>query len=814
MSGGFGRGLNDFCEFLKINNGTRGNRNENGSMRGSHRNNFSSRSTFDEYNRNNRENRMEHFTGSDFSSPFDTGGCVGNNRGTRTFMRGGRESTFSSNRKDGDRYSFDRENDFSSGFSAERRGGFSSGYGGRGSGFLAENNMNRRSSNSGGRGGGFYAGGKSNGSSNFGSDHHTGDFSDGHNSSFGGFDYNNDSGDFAIHKRGSRGGHAFSSDRGGGFHPIRSDFDNDRDESFAFGNNKYSGFSSGRKGRGGHSFNNSRNNDSFGDFGSKANNEETSSGTRSFNSGFNSEGKTEFGRPNFSNDWGNRRRNDRGNWHLSDLKRDVGAGYGDSLSENGVRASRFSSHVPEDRSVEEMYKEDEANAKYEISDLDQEVTITGIPQLQKMLRLDDWKNAGFGDLLLRNVVEKSFYSAPRRIQAAVIPLIQNGWDIVGHAETGSGKTAAFILPIINYIMNDGEKNDSRCAPIALILAPTRELVGQLYNQARKFANGTGVTVAKAYGQYKLFENIMELERGCNILFATMGRLKDFVVNRKVKLHNISFFVLDEADRMLSQDSFQTDIISLVHRPDFPSVKNRQTLLFSATITSEVKELAAKVLKENHAFVSNGKTISANPLVEQNFIEVTSENKFDKLIQLLEEDREHNGDVARTLVFVQRKQMADVIALNLIQKNIQSSSISGDRMQKQREEALSDFRKGNIKVLVATDVCARGIDVKDLQHVINYDMPSDRVTYVHRIGRTGRLHRGKATSFINLADDDPALIASIVQVVQEVQQIPPDFLLDIANSRCERADGYVKSQRINGVSGSDGSNFDREFKKEF
>lgn len=490
------------------------------------------------------------------------------------------------------------------------------------------------------------------------------------------------------------------------------------------------------------------------------------------------------------------------------MKRDVGAGCGDRLSENGVRASRFSSHVPEDRSVEEMYKEDEANAKYEISDLDQEVTITGIPQLQKMLRLDDWRNAGFGDLLLRNVVEKSFYSAPRRIQAAVIPLIQNGWDIVGHAETGSGKTAAFILPIINYIMNDGEKNDSRCAPIALILAPTRELVGQLYNQARKFANGTGVTVAKAYGQYKLFENIMELERGCNILFATMGRLKDFVINRKVKLHNISFFVLDEADRMLSQDSFQTDIINLVHRPDFPSVKDRQTLLFSATITSEVKELAAKVLKENHAFVSNGKTISANPLVEQNFIEVTSENKFDKLIQLLEEDREHNGDVARTLVFVQRKQMADVIALNLIQKNIQSSSISGDRMQKQREEALSDFRKGNIKVLVATDVCARGIDVKDLQHVINYDMPSDRVTYVHRIGRTGRLHRGKATSFINLADDDPALIASIVQVVQEVQQIPPDFLLDIANSRCERADGYVKSQR------SDSSNFDREFKKEF
>ncbi|EJW83749.1 hypothetical protein WUBG_05340 [Wuchereria bancrofti] len=811
MSGGFGRGkiIDDSSYFPEsrfnwVENGTRGNRNESGSMRGSHRNNFSN---------------------SDFSSPSDTGDCVGNNRGSRTFTRGGRESGFSSNRKDDDRYSFDRENDFSSGFSAGRRGGFSSGYGGRGGGFLVENSMNRRFSNSGGRGGGFHAGDSSNDGSNFGSDHHTGDFSGGRNSNFGGFDYDNDSGDFANHKRGSRRGHAFSSGRGGGFHPIRSDFDSDRDESFAF-DNKYSGFSSGRSGRGGHSFNNSRNNDNFGEFGSRANNGETSFGTRrNFNSGFSSEGnacfevsKVEikflltkiicfdftthtvvlgrigFGRSNFSSDWDDRRKNDQGNWHLSDLKRDVGAGFGDRISENGGRASLFSSHVPEDRSVEEMYKEDEENAKYEISDLDQEVTITGVPQLQKMLRLDDWKNAGFGDLLLRNVIEKSFYSTPRRIQAAVIPLIQNSWDIVGHAETGSGKTAAFVLPIINYIMNNGEKNDSRCAPIALILAPTRELVGQLYNQTRKFANGTGVTVAKAYGQYKLFENIMELERGCNILFATMGRLKDFVDHGKVKLHNINFFVLDEADRMLSQDSFQTDIINLIHRPDFPSVKDRQTLLFSATITREVQDLAAKVLKENHAFVSNGKIISANPLVEQNFIEVTSENKFDKLIQLLEEDRENNGDVARTLVFVQRKQMADVIALNLIQKNIQSSSISGDRVQKQREEALSDFRKGNIKVLVATDVCARGIDVKDLQHVINYDMPSDRITYIHRIGRTGRLHRGKATSFINLAEDDSALIADIVQVVQDVQQIPPDFLLDIANGRCERV-GYVKSQRM-------------------
>ncbi|VDK88977.1 unnamed protein product [Onchocerca ochengi] len=454
------------------------------------------------------------------------------------------------------------------------------------------------------------------------------------------------------------------------------------------------------------------------------------------------------------------------------------------------RPDRFSSYVPEDRSIEEMYNEDADNAKYEISDLDQEVTVTGVPQSQKLLKLEDWTNAGFGDLLLRNIIKKSLFPIPRRIQATVIPLIQNGWDIVGHAETGSGKTAAFVLPIINYIMNKGEPDNSNCAPVALILAPTRELVGQLYNQTRKFADGTGVTVAKAYGQYDWSKNLMELERGCNMLFATMGRLKDFVVKKKVKLHNINFFVLDEADRMLNQDSFHNDIMDLVHSPGFPSVKDRQTLLFSATFKQEVQELAAKILKENRAFVSNGKVDAANPLVEQNFIEVTSENKFDKLIELLEEDRMNNGDVVRTLVFVQRKKMADVIALNLIQKNIRSSSISGDRVQKQRDEALADFRKGNIKVLVATDVCARGIDVKDLQHVINYDMPNDRVTYVHRIGRTGRLHRGKATSFINRTEQNPALIADIVQVVREVQQIPPDFLLDIANERI----GFMRGQQ--------------------
>ncbi|VDN31495.1 unnamed protein product [Gongylonema pulchrum] len=180
-----------------------------------------------------------------------------------------------------------------------------------------------------------------------------------------------------------------------------------------------------------------------------------------------------------------------------------------------------------------MYQEDVENAKYEVSDLDQEVVVTGVPQSQRVMKLDNWANAGFGELLMRNIVARSQYKEPRRIQAAVIPLIQNGWDLFGHAETGSGKTAAFVLPIINHVITHGEPADPRCAPVGLILAPTRELTGQLYNQTRKFSDGTGVTVAKTYGRYRMEDNFMELERGCNILFATMGRLKDFVEHGRV-----------------------------------------------------------------------------------------------------------------------------------------------------------------------------------------------------------------------------------------------------------------------------------------
>ncbi|VBB28750.1 unnamed protein product [Acanthocheilonema viteae] len=664
MSGGFGRG-----KIIE-------QRADSSYFSGSH---FARVDDSVEENRNRNNDRGNSFAvrrgnSSSFSSAFSDEGDVGS-RGGRVFARGSHGGRFSGDHmNDNNRNSCDRGSEFSSGFSTERRGGFSSGYGSRGSGFLPGNSEKRGSSRAGGRGSCFDAGSNLDDGDNFGAVDHTDGFLGGRGSGFGGFGSANNFGG-TNRNRGFRGSRAFSSNYDRRFRAVTDDFDSDGNESFGKFGNKRRGFSSGRGGRGTHSFGNDYNNSGFE---SRIDTKETSFGTGdSFNSGFTSEGRMGFGRSNFNSDWGVGQSNGRrmyGN-RLWDSNLAGRASFGDRVAENGAGSPRLPSHIPEDRSIEEMYKEDAENAKYEIGDLDQEITITGVPRMQKLL-LENWKNAGFGDLLLRNIIKKSFYSKPRNIQAAVIPLIQNGFDMVGHAETGSGKTAAFVLPIINYIMNNGEPADSKCAPIALILAPTRELVGQLYNQTRKFADGTGVTVAKAYGQYKYVENLMELERGCNMLFATMGRLIDFVEKRKVRLHNIRFFVLDEADRMLGQDAFQTDIMNIIHSPSFPSVRDRQTLLFSATFTQEVQELAAQVLKEDHAFVSNGKVAAANPLVEQNFIEVTSENKFDKLIQLLEEDKASNGDVSRTLVFVQRKQMADIIALNLVQKNIRSSSISG------------------------------------------------------------------------------------------------------------------------------------------
>ncbi|VDD90580.1 unnamed protein product [Enterobius vermicularis] len=444
----------------------------------------------------------------------------------------------------------------------------------------------------------------------------------------------------------------------------------------------------------------------------------------------------------------------------------------DFMKGNVREVSRY---VPEDRALEELYKEDAENSANmeRLDDLDQEVHVEGHNVNVKVAHLEKWENAGIEDLLLKNL-QRCRYFQPRRIQATVIPLIMNGYDVIGQAETGSGKTAAFILPIIDNITKTG--SSSACSPIALTVAPTRELVLQLYDQARKLASGSGVTVAKAYGKYNVMSNLAELQRGCDLLFATPGRLLDFVNRGRIHLDHIRYFVIDEADQMLRDtNDFQDKMMGLTESSGFPKKGKRQTLMFSATFDEEVQTLAQRLLNNSYVFVSNGHRNAANANVEQQFIKVSAAGnaeKLDKLKALLEKENNSEEGVRRTLVFVTRKNTTDVVSIYLSHGGIPAVSIHGGREQAQREEAINRFRKGETKVLVATDVCARGIDIPNLDHVclfcmravVNFDLPLTPLTYVHRIGRTGRLRRGHATSFVNINDpNDIGLVPEIIKV---------------------------------------------------
>ncbi|KAI1730748.1 DEAD/DEAH box helicase domain-containing protein [Ditylenchus destructor] len=439
-------------------------------------------------------------------------------------------------------------------------------------------------------------------------------------------------------------------------------------------------------------------------------------------------------------------------------------------------------YAPAKREIDEICKEDLDHAdEYKlIADEDEEITITG-EKISGVAPLASWSDAKFQPKLYYNIVERAKYIRPRKIQSSSIPIIMEGRDIKGHAETGSGKTAAFMLPIINEIMKTDKSGNSafgKPSPYAIVIEPTRELCLQVYEQSYKFAYETEVSVAKAYGQYSVFKNLNELRQGCDVLCATPGRLKDFIKNEKIMLDKLRYFVLDEADCLL-ENNFLDDVRELLEFPSFPKKENRQTLMFSATFPPEIQRLSAEILKQDFVMVSNKKLVATNSRVEQRFVSVSSEDKKNALLDLFQAqlaEAKKNNRVPRTIVFVRTKRDADVICLWLCGKDIPATTINGDRPQPLREKALRDLRTNEVSVLVCTDVCARGLDIKDLDHVINFDLPSDDVTYVHRIGRTGRLKRGIATSFVDECDNNDTLLAkNLVEFLKGVGQDVPPFL---------------------------------------
>lgn len=324
------------------------------------------------------------------------------------------------------------------------------------------------------------------------------------------------------------------------------------------------------------------------------------------------------------------------------------------------------------------------------------------------------------------------YMTPTPIQEQAIPKILNGNDIFGHAQTGTGKTAAFSLPILQQLSHKASSPHIR----ALILAPTRELALQISESLTSYSKYLKLSHTTIFGGVSQKNQEREIRKGVDVLVATPGRLLDLMQQNIIKISMVEYFVLDEADKMLDM-GFIHDIKKIISKLPV----QRQTLFFSATAASDIMKLANSLLK-NPLHISVSPISSTTPLVEQSVYYVTKENKRSLLKYVLS-----NGKVEHALVFTRTKRGADRVAKELNKNGIRSEAIHGDKSQGARERALKGFKNRTIRVLVATDIASRGIDIDKLSHVINYEIPEQAETYVHRIGRTGRAGSvGKAMSF--------------------------------------------------------------------
>ncbi len=352
--------------------------------------------------------------------------------------------------------------------------------------------------------------------------------------------------------------------------------------------------------------------------------------------------------------------------------------------------------------------------------------------------------------LLEALVKKG-YTVPTPIQQQSIPHILDGKDIFGCAQTGTGKTAAFALPILQLM---AAKPSNHRAIRALILAPTRELALQISESFGEYGRNSGLRHTVIFGGVNQNPQINTIRNGVDILIATPGRLLDLMQQNVVKLNAIEYFVLDEADRMLDM-GFIRDINRIIAK--LPT--RRQTLFFSATVSPEIKKLSQTILS-NPVHVSVTPVSSTSELVSQSVYYVSKENKRALLKHVID-----NNDIAHALVFTRTKHGADKVAKELSRNGIKAEAIHGNKSQNARERALKGFKERTIRVLVATDIASRGIDVDKLSHVINFEIPEVAETYVHRIGRTGRAgSEGVALSFCS--GEEVAYMKSITKLINK------------------------------------------------
>jgi len=391
----------------------------------------------------------------------------------------------------------------------------------------------------------------------------------------------------------------------------------------------------------------------------------------------------------------------------------------------------------------------------------------------------------FEEVILTDIIKANVklarYTRPTPVQKYAIPIVMNGRDVMACAQTGSGKTAAFLVPILNSVFTraaelftykpTGYTRRSKQYPVALVLAPTRELATQIYIEARKFAYRSRIRPCVVYGGAPIEEQLRDLDRGCHLLVATPGRLTDMLKRDRIGLDNCRFLVLDEADRMLDM-GFEPQIREIVEGNTMPKTGDRQTLMFSATFPKEIQMLARDFLN-NYIFLAVGRVGSTSENITQKVLWVEEHDKRGYLLDLLNATENFDAENL-TLVFVETKRGVDQLSDFLHSEGFPATSIHGDRTQRDREEALKWFRAGRTPILVATAVAARGLDIPNIKHVINFDLPSDIEEYVHRIGRTGRMgNLGLATSFFN--DKNKNLVRDLVEIVIETKQEMPTFL---------------------------------------
>ncbi|XP_032592526.1 ATP-dependent RNA helicase vasa [Drosophila grimshawi] len=443
---------------------------------------------------------------------------------------------------------------------------------------------------------------------------------------------------------------------------------------------------------------------------------------------------------------------------------DLNNNHNDDGGENGEKKAREFYIPPEPTNDETEMFSTAISSGINFSKYDNiPIKVTG-DNVPKPIR--SFEGAQLRSIVLNNVI-KSGYKVPTPIQKVSMPVISEGRDLMACAQTGSGKTAAFLLPMICKLLDEVD-NVEIGKPQAVIVSPTRELAIQIFHEARKFAFTSYLKISIVYGGTSVKYQNECITKGCHLLIATPGRLLDFVDRTFITFEATRFVVLDEADRMLDMgfaDSMRKIMQHQTMRPE------HQTLMFSATFPEEIQRMAGEFLN-NYIFVAIGVVGGACSDVQQTFHELKKFDKRSKLMDILQEGADG------TIVFVETKRGADFLASILSETKFPTTSIHGDRLQSQREQALRDFKTGHMKVLIATSVAARGLDIKNVKHVINYDMPKTVDDYVHRIGRTGRVgNRGRATSFFD-PNQDRGIAADLIKVLQGSSQVVPDFLQEM------------------------------------